>query len=88
LDPEAWWAQWKPGFSPAEVIEAWAAVRGSDSEPRVETALADEFLDEALKLGQVGLIPVVAQFASASAVRAGLRRHAFPLPPDAIENAQ
>jgi hypothetical protein len=79
---------WKPGLSPAEVVEAWASVRGAGTELRVETALADEFVAEALALGQVGLVPLVAQWASAKAVRAGLRRHAFPLPADAIENAQ
>jgi hypothetical protein len=88
LDPEAWWAQWKPGFSPAEVVEAWASVRGAGGEPRVESTVADEFLAEALALGQVGLVPVVAQWASANVVRAGLRRHAFPLPRAAVDRAQ
>jgi len=54
----------------------------------VEAALANEFLGEALALGQVGLVPLVAQWASAGPVRAALRRHAFPLPPDAVARAR
>jgi hypothetical protein len=41
-----------------------------------------------MALAQVGLVPLLAQWASARTVRAGLRRHAFPLPADVVETAK